>query len=682
MVESRQGADSGPGGAKRQRLGGYELIARLGRGGMGTVFLARQIAADRSVALKILRPSLAKNREFVARFLREARAAARFNDVHIVQAIDAGHAAGYYYFAMEYVPGKNLRQRLAESGPLPERRALEVIRRIARALHTAHTESGIIHRDVKPDNILMAGDGTPKLADLGLARQVEHDDGTLTQTGVAMGTPNYISPEQVRGESDLDGRTDVYALGATLYHLLTGRPPFGDGPPAVVMARHLTEPPPDPREVNPGLSPVVSAVVRRAMAKAPADRYPTAASLADDLDAILAGTAPEPRPAPTIRARRRVRRAAQRRKRPWIVAGVVLASAAALLAAVLLTAGPSDDPGTAGGLPDGPDRPRELVAPAQEARDIDPSAETPVAPVPRRQEKPKPDPEAVRRRAADAAFASLCAETARFAKTGDYDGALALLGDLPPEFADLLSARAVSERGRLAEQAKEKIRSAVTQAEVLGKEGDPAAGLAALRKLSAVKYRPLDGEREAARRRLAEQLRTLQKAERERELAAAEEAVKRLLAANFKLYEAAEERRETLKDAEYDKLRERYEPELVRLKGEYDRLSDSIRAKYRILRNTPRRHPRHGGEFFDHVRRRVRDGIAADRERQAEVKEQMAGLVKTVRREKARITERDEQREKQMKAVCDAHRAALATPDHGLSEADMAARYNEALGVK
>ncbi len=280
-----------PGQPGRQHVGGYEIVAPVGRGGMGAVFKAIQVSMGRVVALKILPRKLARNEAYVQRFLREARSAARLSHPNIVQAIDAGHADGYYYFAMEFVDGRSLRDVIETAGSLPEHRALEVVRDVARGLCRAH-DAGIIHRDVKPDNILVTPDGGVKLADLGLAREAAATDTSITVVGSALGTPGYISPEQVRGESHLDGRTDVYALGATFYHLVVGAAPYSGGTHAEVMSKHLTEPVPDARRNAPQLSPDSAAIIRTAMQKKRDDRYASMAEFLEDVESVLRGDAP------------------------------------------------------------------------------------------------------------------------------------------------------------------------------------------------------------------------------------------------------------------------------------------------------------------------------------------------------------------------------------------------------
>ncbi len=283
-------------GAAGKRVGGYEILSKLGQGGMGAVFKARQVSMDRVVALKILPPRLAKNPEYVERFFREARSAAKLNHRNIVQAIDAGEADGYYYFAMEYVDGRPVSALLKGGEPLPEKQALEITRDVARALAHAH-EAGIIHRDIKPANILVASDGTVKLADLGLARETASAETSITQAGLALGTPDYISPEQVRGETDLDGRVDIYALGATLYHLLIGRPPYAGGTGNEVMAKHLSEPAPDAYKENPNVSRAASMAAWKAMAKDRERRYQTVQAMLRDVEAALEGRGALARPA-------------------------------------------------------------------------------------------------------------------------------------------------------------------------------------------------------------------------------------------------------------------------------------------------------------------------------------------------------------------------------------------------
>ena len=257
------------GKAKTRRIDGFKLIGALGSGAMGAVFKARQVSMDRLVALKVLPPRLAKDEEFVQRFVREARAAAKLSHPNIVQGIDVGYADGYYYFAMELVDGVTLRDLVKSEGGLEEKQALDITLSIAKALEHAH-KHGIVHRDVKPHNIIISSEGVAKLADLGLARSTLQDDSlvdSLTDDGQAVGTPHYMAPEQVRGERDVDIRADIYSLGATLYETVTGEKPFVGRTVAAVLAKQLTEAPPSPREHAPGLSDATCRLIRKMMAK-------------------------------------------------------------------------------------------------------------------------------------------------------------------------------------------------------------------------------------------------------------------------------------------------------------------------------------------------------------------------------------------------------------------------------
>jgi len=274
--------------AKSNRVGDYEIMSKLGEGGMGAVYKAKQRGIERLVALKILAPHLAKDPEFRERFVREARAVAKLNHPNIVAGIDVGTDRGLYYFAMEFVDGQSLGSLLHKrGGTLPEREALEFTRQVALALHHAHTH-GLLHRDVKPENILIGRDGQTKLADLGLARSARRDeDAGMTSAGMAVGTPYYISPEQARGMSDLTAGTDLYSLGATLYHLLTGKHVFEGPTGAVIMAKHVGEKPPDPRDENPELSKRTAQLVVKLLQKEPKDRCKDGQQLADELQAAI-----------------------------------------------------------------------------------------------------------------------------------------------------------------------------------------------------------------------------------------------------------------------------------------------------------------------------------------------------------------------------------------------------------
>jgi len=267
-------------------LGDFEILERIGQGAVGAVFKARQRSMDRLVAVKVLKPQLARDPTYVDRFWREARAAARLNHPNIVLAIDAGEDHGYYYFVMEYVEGHTV-SLLRKAAVFDEGRALGLVLQVAKALDYAWSQERIVHRDVKPGNIIITPDGTAKLADLGLAHDAALAEEADEEAGV-LGTPLYIAPEQIRREPDLDVRCDLYALGATLFHMVTGRPPFRGPDSKSILAMHLHEPVPDPREFRPGLSDGIAHVIQKLMAKDRAERYSGAGALIADIEALLA----------------------------------------------------------------------------------------------------------------------------------------------------------------------------------------------------------------------------------------------------------------------------------------------------------------------------------------------------------------------------------------------------------
>jgi serine/threonine protein kinase len=252
-------------------FGGYEILQELREGGMGRVFRARHLTLQRDVALKVLVDRYADDESYRLRFLTEARAVARLNHRNIVQIYDFGQVEAIFFLAMELVPGLSVGDRIKLNGRFTEREAIAVVRQACSALSVAHA-AGIVHRDVKPDNLILSDDGVVKLVDLGLAKSLS-DDQHLTQTGVVSGTPHYISPEQIAGLKDIDGRSDIYSLGATLFHMVTGRTPFEGSSPMVVVAKHLHEEPEDPRTLVPGLGPGICAVIRKMMARDRNQRY-------------------------------------------------------------------------------------------------------------------------------------------------------------------------------------------------------------------------------------------------------------------------------------------------------------------------------------------------------------------------------------------------------------------------
>jgi serine/threonine-protein kinase len=277
---------------RRNDIPGYRLLKPIGKGAMATVFKARQESLDRIVAIKVLPKRLADNKEFVERFYKEGRAAARLSHNNIVQAYDVGVSPdGFHYFVMEYVEGKTLYDLMQEGRNFSEAEALEIMIQVTDALAHAH-ERGLIHRDVKPKNILLTPQGVAKVTDLGLARAVDDRDAAASEAGKAYGTPYYISPEQIRGELNIDFRTDIYSLGATLYHLVTGRAPFEGETPTAVMHKHLKEPLVPPDHINTALSAGLSEIVEVAMAKKREERYASTRDMLEDLKLVARGEPP------------------------------------------------------------------------------------------------------------------------------------------------------------------------------------------------------------------------------------------------------------------------------------------------------------------------------------------------------------------------------------------------------
>jgi len=288
-----------------RRLGRYEVLERIGAGGMGTVFRARQLPIDRIVALKLLAPDLAADRRYLRRFVREARAAGALDHPNIVRVYDVGSAEGHPYICMEYVAGPSLERLLRERIRLPPAEAVRIALQLAQALDYAH-RSGVIHCDVKPDNVLLAPGGAAKLADLGLARMFGQGREGSSRREPGMGTPHYVAVEQARDAARADSRSDIYSLGATLYHMLTGRVPFDGSSTAEILTHAARDPLVSPRALVPEIPESLSAVVERMMARSPEDRYRSAAEVLHDLREVereLAGLVPAALLAKTAPAR-------------------------------------------------------------------------------------------------------------------------------------------------------------------------------------------------------------------------------------------------------------------------------------------------------------------------------------------------------------------------------------------
>ena len=302
------------------QIAGYECLERLGQGGMGVVYKARQISLNRLVALKVLPPAASVGAEPEARFRIEAEAAARLQHPNIVQVYEAGECRGVPFYAMEYVAGPTL-ARVLHDAPLPPRTAAEYVEQLARAVHYAH-EHGVVHRDLKPANVLLDLGRTPKIADFGLAKSL-YAGSELTATGQVLGTPAYMAPEQVDGAARVGWASDVYSLGAVLYATLTGRPPFR-GPTVFATLAQISETEPvPPGRLKPGVPRDLETICLKCLQKEPDRRYATAQNLADDLRRWLKGEPPLARPTgPIERAGRWARR--NRLSAALLVAVIVL----------------------------------------------------------------------------------------------------------------------------------------------------------------------------------------------------------------------------------------------------------------------------------------------------------------------------------------------------------------------
>jgi serine/threonine protein kinase/formylglycine-generating enzyme required for sulfatase activity len=330
------------------RLGKFELRAEIGRGGMAVVYLGYDPALNRSVAVKVLPPQLAWQKGFVERFLREARAAAALNHTNIVTIHDVGKQDGWYYCVMEYLEGRPLSQVLRERGRLRPDEVLSILHQLADALDYAH-ERGLVHRDVKPANVMVDQQGRVTLTDFGLVRAAEESG--LTVAGTVMGTPHYMSPEQARGTSQVGPASDLYSLAVIAYQMLCGAPPFDADSTPAILYRQVHEPPPLITARYPGLPPAVDAVLHRALAKEPRERYASGIAFVT----ALAGALERQALARTVPPRSRVPEVVQAHPAPsvpqpvwavpwvWIAGGVVVLALVGVSFLVVLSGGGGDD---------------------------------------------------------------------------------------------------------------------------------------------------------------------------------------------------------------------------------------------------------------------------------------------------------------------------------------------------
>jgi serine/threonine protein kinase len=265
----------------KKQIGGYRLVKRIGEGGMGEVYLAEQLSMHRTVAIKILHQKWADDEEFRKRFLLEARAAGKLSHPNIIQVFDVGKYQGLYYFSMEYIDGVTVDDLIRHEGPIGLDKVIDITLQVCEALGYL-SQQGIVHRDIKPANIMVMKDGTVKLADFGFIQQavVDHE---LMQEGTTIGTPDYISPEQARGERDLDVRSDIYSLGASVFHMLAGKTMF-KGTCSSVMRAHIDAQPPDLKSLRGDVPERLVEIVTRMTAKSPIDRQQSPDEVQKDLE--------------------------------------------------------------------------------------------------------------------------------------------------------------------------------------------------------------------------------------------------------------------------------------------------------------------------------------------------------------------------------------------------------------
>ena len=324
-----------------QTIGPYKITERVGEGGMAVVYKGYQQSLNRYVAIKILRVELAQDEQFVARFRQEALAVAGLSHPNILHVYDAGMAFGMYYIVMAYVEGGSLRDLITQ-GALETDYAVSIAMQLADALDHAHRQ-GLVHRDVKPNNVLINRDGRPLLTDFGIAKALGESKG-LTRTGTAIGTPEYMAPEQIQGQQ-VDGRTDIYALGIVLYEMLVGWAPFSSTTPVAALYKQVNEPPPPLRQANINVPAWLDAVVNKALAKRPQDRYQHAGEFADALrEHRVPDKVKTPVPVSTGRVEKKppAERGQRRNMVPFLIGGIALLLLIVVVTAIVLLSGGKD----------------------------------------------------------------------------------------------------------------------------------------------------------------------------------------------------------------------------------------------------------------------------------------------------------------------------------------------------
>lgn len=316
--------------------GKWELLEEVGRGGMGHVHLARDIRLDRTVAVKMLAPAIREHPELIQRFEREARLLARLEHPNLVPIYAVGQTEGLPFIVMKALQGQSLHDLVATKGPLGVQQVVPLLRQICAGLQFLH-DRNVIHRDVKPSNVFVGEDGHVTLLDLGLA--TDFQDQTLTRTGMVLGTPAYMSPEQIRKATEVDNRSDLYSVACVLFEVLTGSPPFGGESDFSIMQAQISEPAPDPRTLRPQLPDAVVRVLLTALSKDPVSRYPTANDLFAAFEAAVSRSPTIALPRPANLAPKPQRRAA--RRRPWfLVAGIAAVGLVVLVTALVTSTSP------------------------------------------------------------------------------------------------------------------------------------------------------------------------------------------------------------------------------------------------------------------------------------------------------------------------------------------------------